>query len=68
MKLHICNECGKEFSTGYFYNHLKNIHNLNYSKTEFYDLYLRQSEQEGKCLICGTPTNFNTTSRIKIYI
>lgn len=50
---HICEDCGAVLSdTGYFFNHLNNKHNKNLSKEEFYDLYLRKSPDDGKCLKC----------------
>lgn len=65
----ICAECGKVLSfIGNYFNHLNNIHHKNYTKEQFYDLYLRKSPDEGKCLNCGEPTKFSAKNRIAFYL
>lgn len=51
----ICKECGREYKT---MNSLSRHIGTHMTQEEYFDKYLRTSEQEGKCVICGKPTNF----------
>ncbi len=65
----ICSICGEELKfVGTFFNHLNNMHNKNYTKEQFYDLYLRKNPEEGTCLKCGKPTQFSAKNRSTFYI
>lgn len=50
-----CLECGKEFKTN---NSLSRHIGKHMTQEEYFNKYLRTSEQEGKCIICGKPTKF----------
>lgn len=50
-----CLICHKQFSKN-IGKHLNYTHNL--SLSQYYDLYLKKSDEEGKCKICGKPTEF----------
>ena len=50
-----CLICHKQFSKN-IGKHLNYTHNL--SLSQYYDLYLKQSDNEGKCKVCGKPTKF----------
>lgn len=52
-----CLECGREFVNK---NILSRHISSHMSHEEYYDKYLRKSEQDGKCLICGKPTKFKS--------
>ena len=47
-----CLICHKQFSKN-IGKHLNYTHKM--SLPQYYDLYLKQSEDEGKCKICGKP-------------
>lgn len=49
-----CEICNKEFS--HLGNHLRYHHNI--TSQEYYDKYLKTTETEGLCNICGKPTKF----------
>lgn len=55
MKIYTCHLCNKSVPAKAFINHLKHYH-LGVSKMDYYEKYLRQSPDEGKCLTCGKPT------------
>lgn len=48
-----------------FKQHLKKAHNL--SLQEYYDLYLKENSNEGKCKLCGKETKFNGLNGYNIY-
>ena len=50
-----CLECGKEFKNN---NSLSRHIGKHMTQEDYFDKYLRTSEQEGKCIICGKPTRF----------
>lgn len=50
-----CAFCGIEFNPQG--THLR-IHNI--KNKEYYDLYLKDNQNEGNCLVCGNPTKFLT--------
>lgn len=50
-----CEICGREFKKC-IGKHLTYTHHITLSN--YYDMYYKKSEQEGKCLICGKPTKF----------
>lgn len=50
-----CLECGREFNSN---NGLSRHIGVHMAQEEYFDKYLRTSEQEGKCVICGKPTRF----------
>lgn len=50
-----CLECGKEFKNN---NSLSRHIGKHMTQEEYFNKYLRTSEQEGKCIICGKPTKF----------
>lgn len=54
-----CLECGREFKNN---NSLSRHISLHMTQEEYFDKYLRTSEQEGKCVICGKPTRFRNFS------
>lgn len=60
MKInYTCNFCNKSLPSACFYHkHLMLKHNMILSKEDFYDLYVRKSPNEGKCLTCGKQTDF----------
>lgn len=56
MECKICGrECKNNTSLG---THLYNAHNMR--AKEYYDEYLKTSESEGVCAVCGKPTSFKT--------
>lgn len=54
-----CLECGREFNSN---NSLSRHIGVHMTQEEYFDKYLRTSEQEGKCVICGKPTRFRNFS------
>lgn len=50
-----CLECGREFTN---MNSLSRHIRTHMTQEEYFDKYMRTSEQEGKCVICGKPTRF----------
>ena len=50
-----CLDCGREFNSN---NGLSRHIGVHMTQEEYFDKYLRTSEQEGKCVICGKPTRF----------
>lgn len=50
----ICKVCNKKININNIAVHLK-THNM--TKLEYYDRYIRKKEDEGKCRVCGKPTN-----------
>ena len=50
-----CLECGREFKNS---NSLSRHIGIHMAQEEYFNKYLRTSEQEGKCVICGKPTRF----------
>ena len=50
-----CLECSKEYKT---MNSLSRHISTHMTQEQYFDKYLRTSEQEGKCVICGKPTRF----------
>lgn len=50
-----CLECNREFAN---MNSLSRHIGRHMTQEEYFDKYLRTSEQEGKCIICGKPTKF----------
>lgn len=54
-----CLECGREFNSN---NSLSRHINVHMTQEKYFDKYLRTSEQEGKCVICGKPTRFRNFS------
>ena len=57
--MEICLECGREFTN---MNILSRHIGTHMTQEEYFDKYLRKSEQEGKCIICGKPTKFRNFS------
>ncbi|MCK9556162.1 hypothetical protein M0R36_10165 [bacterium] len=53
---HICRICGKELGCKSF-GHMKWEHNI--SINDYYDKYIKENENEGKCKICGNKTVFD---------
>ena len=51
-----CKICGEYISIYGIGSHLNNKHNI--SAKEYYDEFLKKSENDGKCLECGKPTKF----------
>ena len=52
----VCRLCGKEFSTWFRFGlHLRLDHDM--TTHAYYDKFFKK-EDEGKCAICGKPTNF----------
>ena len=54
-----CLECGQEFNSN---NSLSRHISVHMTQEKYFDKYLRTSEQEGKCIICGKPTRFRNFS------
>lgn len=54
-----CLECGREFKNN---NSLSKHIGTHMTQEQYFDKYLRTSEQEGKCVICGKPTRFRNFS------
>ena len=54
-----CLECGREFKTN---NSLSKHIGTHMTQEQYFDKYLRTSEQEGKCVVCGKPTRFRNFS------
>ena len=54
-----CLECGREFNSN---NSLSRHISFHMTQEEYFDKYLRTSDQEGKCVICGKPTRFRNFS------
>ena len=50
-----CLDCGREFNSN---NGLSRHIGVHMAQEEYFDKYLRTSEQEGKCVICGKSTRF----------
>lgn len=50
-----CLECNKEYKT---MNSLSKHIGTHMTQEQYFDKYLRTSDQEGKCVICGKPTRF----------
>ena len=57
--MEICLECGREFTN---MNSLSRHIGTHMTQEEYFDKYLRKSEQDGKCVICGKPTRFRNFS------
>ena len=58
-----CQECGKEFKgLKGLAMHIVNSKPCAETVQAYYDRYLKKSEQEGKCKICGKPTMFRGIS------
>jgi len=56
MYCEICN-CDTKYESNHFARyHLRNIHKMD-NKT-YYDLYLKENENDGNCGICGKDTTF----------
>lgn len=56
--IHNCKLCGYgAISYTSLGHHLKNEHNL--KTKDYYDMYFKQSQDEGKCKTCGKETKFN---------
>lgn len=54
---YVCKICNETITTPInFRRHIKNIHHL--ENQEYYDKFLKKSEDEGKCKICGKPTKY----------
>lgn len=51
----ICKICGKEFKKC-IGKHVSYTHHIMLS--EYYDMFYKKTDQEGKCLVCGKPTKF----------
>lgn len=57
-----CLLCDKSFSRNCdLVRHIKSAHNLN--AIDYYDKYLKQTDNEGICCVCGKPTKFLDLTR-----